>query len=268
MKESVVQVWWKASDSIRGKEFIETGLETPALRCVEFETTSLTPEQRERLLALNNDVVASRIVLNIHSSDVWHDQSMRWVTESLRLNAEPSLDLAIELAERIAETHKKATKQKTEAEMAYAEKVRADKALRDQIAAEREEQRRKNEEAKAEWIKEHGSAHLRRAFDASYDCQRQYVIERAAQEAPGYVVDFNNTAAWDSRTFPSETALNAAEDAGLLGLGTARVVWLTSGPSNHAPTRSDYYDDYDEWEPCEAVVIRYYLNKYDLVMPL
>ena len=60
---------------------------------------------------------------------------------------------------------------------------------------EREEKRKKKEakkqaeeREKAEWIQAHGSQHLREAFTRGYDCQRMYILERVAQELPGYEV--------------------------------------------------------------------------------
>ena len=116
---------------------------------------------------------------------------------------------------------------------------------------------------KAAWIEAHGSTHLKRAC-REYNCQRLYVTERAALEAPGFVVDFNDAAAWKDRSCPTETALNVEEAARSLGLGEPVVVWLTKPPQ--AADRHDV-DDYDveEFESCEAVVLIKYLGKYDLV---
>jgi hypothetical protein len=111
---------------------------------------------------------------------------------------------------------------------------------------------------KREWIEAHGSDFLKKAVGADYNCQRAYVSERAALEFPGYVVDFQDNANWDSRACPSEKALDEA----LRVKGTA--VWLTSPAQDEAPHRDD--DDYEgRYESCEAVVIIDYLSKYDLV---
>jgi hypothetical protein len=105
-------------------------------------------------------------------------------------------------------------------------------------------------EEKAAWIRAHGSDFLKRAYALGYDCQRQYVTERAEMEVPGSQVDFNDVLAWKSRSCPSEEALEMVEE--LISKGyNAEVVWLTDAP------------DLDE--PCEAVVIHNYLGKYNLV---
>lgn len=111
---------------------------------------------------------------------------------------------------------------------------------------------------KAAWVAAHGSPRLQRALAAGYDCQRLYVTERAALEALGFDVDFDDNAAWKSRSCPSETALDIAET--VAALGQASVVWLTTPADN---TESD--DVYDTFTPVEAVVVTGYLTKYTLV---
>jgi hypothetical protein len=119
---------------------------------------------------------------------------------------------------------------------------------------------------KTAWIAEHGSDRLKRAIEKGHDCQRKYVIERSAVEAPGYVVDFENAADWKDRPCPSLSALNEADEAESLKLGNVKIVWLTDEPRTSKRTSDDYYED--EFQACEAVVIRGYLGKYDLVKAL
>lgn len=129
----------------------------------------------------------------------------------------------------------------------------------------RERVKAETEAAKTAWVQAHGSAHLKRACAGGYDCQRLYVTERAALEAPGFAVDFDDTAGWKSRACPSVEALDIA-DSVTAGLGSVEVVWLTEPVTEKAEVRGDYYEPYeDEFEPCEAVIIRGYLDKYALV---
>ena len=132
-----------------------------------------------------------------------------------------------------------------------------DKAIEGLKAKGREAERRM-------WIGEHGSAHLKRAHGEGYDCQRLYVLERAGLEAPDFVVDFYQGAEWRERSCPTVAALDAGDAARELGLGEPVIVWLTSEPK---PTKvEDEYGELEEpFEPCEAVVLRDYLGKYDLV---
>lgn len=123
----------------------------------------------------------------------------------------------------------------------------------------REDKKRQRQAERAEWITAHGSPRLRKCLAGGYDCQRLYVLERAAIEHPGYVVDFNDAARWKDRRGPSEAALDEAARVGGL------VVWLTAEPSSAVA-------DAEAWEegfaPCEAVLIRGYLGEYDLVRAL
>jgi hypothetical protein len=124
--------------------------------------------------------------------------------------------------------------------------------------------KREAAELKSTFIEAHGSDHLRRAFAGGYDCTRLYTIERAAHEAPGFVVDIENAASWGDRSCPSVEALNAADAATALGLGEATVVWLKSFPADEKVARDPY--GYDEpFKQHEAIVISGYLGKHDLV---
>lgn len=125
-------------------------------------------------------------------------------------------------------------------------------AQREREAAAKREAAQQREAERAEWITAHGSDYLRKCLAGGYDCQRAYVIERAGVEYPGYVVDYLDAANWRERSGPTEAALDEA--ARVEGM----VVWLTNGPRVSR-------DEYDEDAEGEAVVIRQYLGKYDLI---
>ena len=124
-------------------------------------------------------------------------------------------------------------------------RLKADQERREQ--AERDAKTQRQIERNA-WIAQHGSAYLKKCADMGYDCQKAYVHERAALEHPAYVLDYNDDARWKDRAGPREAALDEAARVG------GQIVWLT------------YLNDADDFfEPCEAVVIRSYLGKYDLI---
>ncbi len=126
-------------------------------------------------------------------------------------------------------------------------------AVEEARRAHEEEQRKQREWEKREWIEAYGSAHLREAFAAGYDCQRLYATERAQREYPSYTLDFDRNAEWVSRSCPSPEALAEANRVG------GRVVWLTA--SAKAPDDNDMV----EWEECEAVVVESFLGRYVLL---
>lgn len=125
-------------------------------------------------------------------------------------------------------------------------------------------------ERKAEmhrWAKMHGSEHLCKCLERDYRCDRIYVFERVAKEAPGYTVDFYGKASWNERTNPSHDALILEEEAielakkiGATGVG---IYWLTSAPQDQPD--GDHDDELALDFNCEAVIIHGYLGKYDLV---
>lgn len=108
-----------------------------------------------------------------------------------------------------------------------------------------------------DWAARYGSQRLRKCEAMEYDCQRLYVTERAAVEFPGYVVDFDDRADWKGRAGPSEAALDEAERVG------GSVVWLTTLPLDDGA--AEEYQAGWESDGIEAVVIRQYLGRYDLI---
>lgn len=140
----------------------------------------------------------------------------------------------------------------------------AKKAAEEKIRADREAIEHAEKEAreaeKLAWITTNGSDYLKDAVALGYNCQRQYITERATLEFPDFQVDFDGHAEWRVRACPSREAL--AEVKALVVAGhNAKVVWLTNGTAE--PEEPDY--NYEGFEPCEAVVIRDYLGKYDLI---
>lgn len=132
--------------------------------------------------------------------------------------------------------------------LAAQEALDAQKAL--DLAVKAEEKVRE-QETKRQWIESYGSSFLKQAFTAGYDWRR-YVLERAAMELPGYTVDIDDNAGWDTESDPSESAFGEAERLQALGYDS-RVAWLTGGVDDNA------------LEPGEAVVVCGYLGHYDLI---
>ncbi|KQQ97717.1 hypothetical protein ASF71_22095 [Deinococcus sp. Leaf326] len=78
------------------------------------------------------------------------------------------------------------------------ERAAEEKAAATALAAQRAQER-------AEWGAANGSDFLKKALGAGYNCQQRY-----AHEHPEYVIDYFNTAEWQDRSCPSETALDEA----------------------------------------------------------
>lgn len=154
-------------------------------------------------------------------------------------------DIQADLSEKVAEREKADSEARAEA---------------DRIA---ESAKARSESERADWIDQHGSAHLKMARKHGYDMQRQYAQERTAGEFPEFDLDFDSDADWKSRSAPSLEALTLLEALNKSGLpegSTAKIVWITR--------RHDY--DFDPEVGCietseEAVVIRKYLGQYDLI---
>jgi hypothetical protein len=120
------------------------------------------------------------------------------------------------------------------------------------------------------WISEHGSERLRAALAGGYKVNTSYTLERAESELPGFWVDTAEDSEWEERADPSFEAL-AIESAARERLAAidpdleVRIVWLTETPRS-----LDQKLEQQGWEfePQEAILVRPYLGRYVLVMPL
>lgn len=280
---------YNLSESARRKIFVETGADPGQVQALEFEPAELSVEQRA-LLAEWNQHLESHLTLRYQ--DTAYVGTTTKVLEQDGVVSDPAALIAacrdVQLAargrvdaqeaENIAaeierfqswslatepgilntgmyqrsprrqewiDAHAEATK-KADAISAAALLVAAE--ANEKAAAEKA--RRLAE--RAAWAAEHGSARLRKCVEGGYDCQRLYVIERAALEYPGYSVDFADKAAWRERSGPSEAALDEAKRV------DGEVVWMTLDVDG--ASMREYGAD-----GVEAVTVANFLGKYDLV---
>jgi len=133
-------------------------------------------------------------------------------------------------------------------------------------SVEEREEKRKMEQAekqakereKAEWIQAHGSERLKEAFVRGYDCQRMYILERVAQELPGYIVyQFDGRDAWElrDRSCPSQEALEEVKRLEAQGYRPA-VKWAKLAPSDEdegGEAEIVYIEDFHGYEVYKIV---------------
>jgi hypothetical protein len=136
---------------------------------------------------------------------------------------------------------------------AQAQDERAEELRQAKIEAEKQHKR----EEMAEWIERHGDEQLKLAHANNYKCHRLYVSQRAALEYPGFILDFDDKSTWKERVGPSLTAL---KKLGEYPGTNATIVWLTG--------MGDDDEEICEFECSEAIAIRQYLGKYDLLLPI
>lgn len=99
---------------------------------------------------------------------------------------------------------------------------------------------------------------MKNCLEMDIKANKEYVIERAKMEHPGYKVDYSDDANWEERVSPTVKAIEELKELKSKGI-VCNIVWLTRPIDND---RCDY--DYD-FESCEAIVIREYLGSYDLI---
>ena len=287
---------WSASDKLLREELVATGVAGKANRYVEIDMQELDADTRRRIVALAGSISSDPI--RIRSNEAIKLDAVASARErgdnglsriSLYCDREPTVEEALVAAERcsadmalvrVADRGYRAEQERIAGEKAAARasaKAEIDKlvaagdlaglwafampgtGLDDIRDAIKSVEAARFEAERETWTAAHGSAHLRRCRDAGYDCIRLYATERAALEAPGFVVDFADKAKWSARSCPSAAAMDAVDEARAAGLNNPTVVWLKSPPR----ARVEWQDD--EFEPCEAVVVRKWLYRYDLV---
>lgn len=283
-----IVVRFKVSDKFRQAVLVKTGKEMNAVQEIVLDTEQLTITQREAIVGYNG--LQTLLSIATWTTPIFIDTSWSPHSTDIALDGIPSVDEIVahcarmraerdaaqaainqhheqKLAFSIAEAKKwlngagdgpnplqwlnsgyKIFPQYTEAVSLKDEIDAAEKLRKEKLAAEERLAQEKRQAEKAEWIIRHGSDHLKRAFARGYDCQRQYVKERAAMEYPGFEVDFDDRAGWKNRSMPSKKGLDLSEK-----YEGSEVVWLT-----------DAIED-DDFEPCEAVVVRKFLGRYDLI---
>jgi len=126
-----------------------------------------------------------------------------------------------------------------------------------------QEEKATREEEKKNWILENGSQYLKDCLELGQYAHKNYVIERAEKEFLDFTLDYEEEAKWDTKYSPSQAALNELKE---LRKTTADsdIVWLTKEPK----TNKEYDDEdnyYNEFKPCEALIVRNFLGKYDLI---
>jgi hypothetical protein len=110
---------------------------------------------------------------------------------------------------------------------------------------------------KATWIEAHGSDRLKKAHSTGYPHNRAYTQERATAElGGGWIVDMKSAYEWDRNASPSEQALHLEETLKDKGF-KAQIVWVKSDGTER--------DDDDAFEPFEALVVREFLDRYDVI---
>ena len=133
-------------------------------------------------------------------------------------------------------------------------------------SVEERENKRKIEQAKketeerekAEWIKTHGSQHLKEAFARGYDCQRLYILERVAKELPGYeVYQFDGRDAWElhNRSCPSQEALEEVQRLEAQGFHPI-VKWAKLAPGDEdegGEAEIVYIEDFHGYETYKII---------------
>lgn len=257
-----ITVNYLLGEKYRTKVLAETGERLPEKQAMEIELTEVSQEQRQILVSLAG--LADAVNVSDHNlpgifsnTNIVHFDSPLTV-EAAAAAAQAKLDTWAALKEKAAEEKAEYSRKMAERiEREREEKQRQD-ADRERREADREAAKAQAEAEKLAWVNAHGSDHLRTAVNAGYDCTRLYATERATSEHPGYILDYKNNAEWKGRSCPSPKALAEA-----LAVG-GEVVWLTEPPRTENPDPKDRWDD-SETHPCEAVVIRGFLGKYDLV---
>lgn len=163
-----------------------------------------------------------------------------------KMKAEEKLKSAMKVYEKkVADYKAKEGKEKAE-ELAKSEAMKAEKKAR--------------EKERTEWINVYGSQYLKDCLEMNVKANLEYVVERAAMEHPGFIVDYADNASWQEKMSPSLETLEDLKKLKAAGVD-AEIVWLTSP----ARVRNSEDDEDYAFESCEAIHIKNYLGIYDLI---
>jgi len=118
-------------------------------------------------------------------------------------------------------------------------------------------------DAMSDWIAAAASPDLKRAHERGYKVASVYVRERVGVEFPGFMVDTTDEAEWAERSNPTAEAMDLEEQTlarvqELEADYDVGIVWLTTPPKA-------FWRDEDVFADREAVVVRAWLGRYDLV---
>jgi flagellar biosynthesis GTPase FlhF len=275
MSEIIIK--WKASEILRKQELVKDGASGEISRSIQIYAETLTPEARAAAVevgAFNSSTgnVCIDLTEKYSSPPDSVEKSFYHSTKSMYLDKEPDLADAIRIRKELMEAHRVA-KEFYEKQKAWKEeRDKAETADREarQAKAEEEAERKKAarqakkepyEKERAEWIEKHGSQYLKNLLEIDVDPERGYVIERAEAECHGFVVDYEDHARWDATIcdMPSTEIVSKVKEYRAKGFNEIFPAILENYP---VATEKDHPDSF---ESCQAVIIRGFLGKYDLV---
>lgn len=241
---NIIRLRYNLAESVRKAVYIERGELLPQVQEVEIRRDELTPALRAYLSEQN---YATRTVIPLSRFSFRTDwKGVHIVSDDFEIAALPIELNGIELLRAEMVRYDAACIDMLDVQKAWQAQKHAEEEARQLKKHAEEAERKQRETEKSAWIAEHGSAYLKEAFKHGYNVQRKYAAERAALEYPDFVLDFDGTADWKDRPCPSPEALAESIEIG------GKVVWLIKL-------------DQDCVLPCEAIVKRGFLNKYDLI---
>jgi len=234
---STLNVSFKLSEKARKREFATTGTRPKETQTATFDLEDATEHQRKRLLMyvpLDKFDSNQGITLENYTADKAYYDNIHKEAQILDFppaDLDALLDILADMATQKDHIGPQLAQWDAESK-AYSEQEAQKRTTREQRVAEA---RAKADQAKADriaaaekWIAEFGSKHLKDATSRGYNCDRLYQLERAAQEYPGFELDYDNNAEWTSRSCPSETALSQVTEIEQAHPDTTvTVVWLT-----------------------------------------
>lgn len=160
------------------------------------------------------------------------------------LNAQPanlSTELAAEQANLDAEFETSKAKYLAEKKKREAER-QAENAKREKEDAERRAEMEAAHAERAAWIEKHGSERLKLMIENGYELKKTYEEERLELELPGFEFD-RDELKYSRRANPTIEALHSLRQ---LEKYNPEIVYVTD----------DGDDEYDDFEPYEAILVR------------
>jgi hypothetical protein len=279
-----IEFEYEVKDEVLNQEFI-AGMCGSKERSVTYELSALTEQARKNLLALSQIKINDYGMLietpwncgspknktHIELQDIYIEKG----SDGEIVSSTAQFDHAVLSLEEVESKLTKMDEQATAIAVEYNRRNEEYERLEEEyerleeealrLKAEQEALKVQAEEEKQVWIEQNGSERLQLAHSLGYECHRLYVLERAAIEAPDYILDLDNNAHWFEQRNPSLQSLKLEQ--GLRNQGKeVQIVWLIRYPDGSEPYEDDDDEEGDEGDDkCEALVIRKYLGHYNLI---
>jgi len=272
-----IEFCYEVKDEVLHQEFVAGELKAKQ-RSVKFTLDELSEQARNQLLVLSEIEIdySSKIIespwldgnpneeIRVMLQDICVEEDNRHTMrlESSVFEFDHAVLSLLEVEKKLNDMFEQGTSKNAECERHNSEIKRMKDEEQTKKDAEEEAREAFLNEDTRNWIERNGSEQLRLTYLLGYGYERLYALERAAIDFKDYILDLDDNAQWDKIRSPSLNSLRQEKELSNQGL-EVYIVNLEKYPDGSDPYEE--YCEYDKPDECEAIVIRHYHGKHDLI---